>query len=860
MVKVSVIIPVYNKEQYLGEALDSVINQTLDSSDVEIICIDDGSTDSSKYVIKQYQTQYDNIVLLSQANRGVSSARNTGMDAATGKYMVFLDADDMLSANNLEDLSVYFDEIYDDTEILTYNLHYKHGEEIKVHPRGAHLSTNCIVDITKNIHFSQTTMNICVKGTTNIRFDEKLSLCEDQLFCLLQMVSKNSIGWCSSAAYIYRRDVANEGGNIKYNMAFAYDYFMHFVNEILGMSNEHTIAYISSLILYNINWRLKADMLFPYDDEAKYDNFLNFLKNTLNLIANKHILNCIWLSHEHKYYLLSLKSKNRPFAIFESDKMTLCDNSGQILEEKNCFLVVQRERLIDNKFYIMGFLKNHTLNFSEKPRLFAYIHDKKIEIDLYDSIHSHWRTKIKTQKHYGFECTFTVDHATNIYFKIQFLDYFYPLNFYFRPNHVLSSEKNVLIHPSNKFTLQAKGQHLCFFSNILEGKALSKAYFNALNLNKKTYCLRKMSQFLHAKKKIFLYIDSMGIYDNAYYQFKHDIQKDDHVEKYYITFEEDRITKKFTSFEKKFVVPWNSWKHKLLLLSCSTILTSNSGHPHFIPFREDFHLYIDLLKFETIYLQHGTMHADCSFYNAKDALHFVDKIVISTAFEKNAMLQILHYPEKDVLTTGMPRYSVLQRNHASGKIIFVPSWREYLLKYMGPAKWIKKENIGDCKYMIETLNFLNYQPLHDFLEKNNVILDVKLHKMFDSLKDDFIVKHKNIQFCSEINIGDYNLAISDFSSIMYDFAFLNIPILRFIPDMELIQAGYHSYREFFFDIFGDKDLFSKTSAQLMHELQKIHTKNYTVNYDRARIGFFENCSHATENIYKILKAAGGGNG
>ncbi|MBQ3350739.1 MAG: glycosyltransferase [Thermoguttaceae bacterium] len=90
--KVSVIIPVYNVEQYLRQCLDSAMNQTL--RDIEIICVDDGSTDSSGAILDEYAIMDSRFVVVHQANGGLSDARNSGIVRATGDYIVFLDSDD----------------------------------------------------------------------------------------------------------------------------------------------------------------------------------------------------------------------------------------------------------------------------------------------------------------------------------------------------------------------------------------------------------------------------------------------------------------------------------------------------------------------------------------------------------------------------------------------------------------------------------------------------------------------------------------------------------------------------------------------------------------------------------------------
>ena len=95
MPKVSVIIPVYNVEKYLCECLDSVINQTL--KDIEIICVNDGSTDNSLEILKEYANKDNRIKVLTQKNQFAGVARNNGLKVATGEYIHFMDSDDILT-------------------------------------------------------------------------------------------------------------------------------------------------------------------------------------------------------------------------------------------------------------------------------------------------------------------------------------------------------------------------------------------------------------------------------------------------------------------------------------------------------------------------------------------------------------------------------------------------------------------------------------------------------------------------------------------------------------------------------------------------------------------------------------------
>ena len=92
MIKVSVIIPVYNAEKYLEKCLDSLLKQTF--TDMEVICVDDGSTDASLEILKRFQEKDRRIHVLTQENQYAGTARNNGMKIAQGEYLLFLDSVD----------------------------------------------------------------------------------------------------------------------------------------------------------------------------------------------------------------------------------------------------------------------------------------------------------------------------------------------------------------------------------------------------------------------------------------------------------------------------------------------------------------------------------------------------------------------------------------------------------------------------------------------------------------------------------------------------------------------------------------------------------------------------------------------
>ena len=111
---ISVIVPVYNVEKYLEECLDSIQNQIY--TDIEVILVNDGSTDNSEVICEKYCEQDKRFKLINQKNQGQSSARNVGVEASTGEFIAFVDSDDIIKINYLEKLMQYMTEDIDIVE------------------------------------------------------------------------------------------------------------------------------------------------------------------------------------------------------------------------------------------------------------------------------------------------------------------------------------------------------------------------------------------------------------------------------------------------------------------------------------------------------------------------------------------------------------------------------------------------------------------------------------------------------------------------------------------------------------------------------------------------------------------------
>ena len=185
MPKVSIIMPVYNKQSYLRKSLDSVLDQ--DFSDYELITVDDGSTDDSSKTLDEYAARDPRIKVFHTDNRGVSHARNIGLQNALGEYIAFVDADDEITHDYLSSLYAALTKSGADLAIQSLTKVFPDGHRVEV-DAGLDAGTYLMTDLLPRFAEIQKKSGIfgycvskmfCSSLTEDIWFDEKLKLAED---------------------------------------------------------------------------------------------------------------------------------------------------------------------------------------------------------------------------------------------------------------------------------------------------------------------------------------------------------------------------------------------------------------------------------------------------------------------------------------------------------------------------------------------------------------------------------------------------------------------------------------------------------------------------------------------------------
>lgn len=208
MTGVSVIIPVYNAEKYLKRCLDSVISQTF--KDIEIICVNDGSTDDSIKILDEYRTADARIVVSNQReNKGVGASRNAGLNIARGMYISFIDADDWINPDFLEKLYTAAEKYEADAVCSEIIRAYPSGRMIKkaeIEKEEVLYTCNekCQkLEIPKNCYVWNKFYRKSELDRHKLQFEEKLSMCEDVNFTIRFLCFSNKVVTVPGARYYY---------------------------------------------------------------------------------------------------------------------------------------------------------------------------------------------------------------------------------------------------------------------------------------------------------------------------------------------------------------------------------------------------------------------------------------------------------------------------------------------------------------------------------------------------------------------------------------------------------------------------------------------------------------------------------
>ena len=243
--RVSIIVPVYNGERYFTDCIQSILTQSF--TDIEIIVINDGSTDGSLSLIKRYAQNDSRIIVINQKNKGVSAARNAGLSKAKGDYIMFVDADDYLVKNDAIELLMNFANANGNPDVVQFRrVKDTRKQFLPVNARSldSRILGRMIVDETINTLWDKLYKKSIIRANS-CEFPVGIRMAEDLLFNVRYFCAIKTIGFFDEELYFYRED--NQESATKKYMPNKYDDLMYVNRQMMKIFDDNGIIVKNAL-------------------------------------------------------------------------------------------------------------------------------------------------------------------------------------------------------------------------------------------------------------------------------------------------------------------------------------------------------------------------------------------------------------------------------------------------------------------------------------------------------------------------------------------------------------------------------------------------------------------------------------
>lgn len=877
----AVVMAIYNTENYLHQSIDSVINQTIGfKENIQLILVNDGSEDSSVEILKEYQESYpDNITVVSQENQGQAHARNNGFEHVKAKYVNFLDSDDYLECNALEEAYDFFECHYTETDIISMPIIFFEKED------GDHMLNNKyvesrVIDLVNEPNNPQLHSNSAIFKSDVFRkykFATNIVSSEDVVVINKILLEKKTLGVINNANYYYRKrydessTLDTVSGMKEFFIDKLRDYYLHLFDYTLRKEGS-VPSFLKYTLAYDLQWVLKEDL--DLLNKQEQSEFWFYLNEVLSYIDEEMILNNPFIRNEYtRDFFLSIKRQDLHHEIriavkkdyegndFEQE-IVLLKSGDYVLGDLSIHRIwLDIVDLRDGCLNISGFLNSYFdmdyisieavkyldtvafdkfraeyVRYTKRPNLtylskpFQYKNTFDIRIPIEDDEHS----KIKLQVNYhrdGDNTNFSPDNVLSFNLALAFTEHvklslssFYKAN----DNYIVNLKHNTFyVSPSSKNAVKSlEKKNIAFLENeSLNGDcSKSEDYKEIISLRKEYLSKYPNFSFGSRNKEIYLFQDRIDVADdNAYHLFKYACGVHDNVEKYFVVSRESKQFDELSRIGK--VVEYGSFKHKLLMLFADKIITTHPYDTVINPFLdEDTNqrpLISGLLNYKIYWLQHGVTKD-----NISDWMYKFDKdlsliVTVSDAESESFLDEGYGYDESIIQNLGFPRFDNLKKND-NKQILIIPTWRKNITDNKGIFK--------GSTYFNNLNSFLNSSELLDVVKKGYKIAFKPHPELLKFIKkDDVITEERFIDLFDipdEIYVAldesyqdllnNSSVLITDYSSVFFDFAYLKKPVIYYHPEND----SYHYEGSYFdYETMGFGDIF-KTPKDLFEKLNE----------------------------------------
>ncbi|WP_242159535.1 glycosyltransferase [Bacillus cereus group sp. BfR-BA-01431] len=855
-VKLSVVITNYNKGQYLEQCLQSVIDQTLNN--IEIIVVDDGSTDNSMKILQQYEKKYEHLTVYEQENAGVSVARNVGLQHAKGKYATFLDADDYVNQMAYEqlyklasqkDADIAIANITCFNEYRRWPLSYMKKIFDKKLPIVRHITKH------PELHFTPSASNKIFKRELcrrhNIRFDEDLWVGEDLLFTQRCLLMAERIAVQDIPLLNYR--VLDKGGNLskKANISF--------FHQLVNLQRKLADLYIN----------LQKSSFIHFIEERQWKFFIDSIVLKASSFSREQILRVIQLGNE---FLLNVHHSSVAENLNVRDQLiTKIIREGDYIALEQLLVIFQdesisKEHIHENEkyyYYLYRFFPQYkTLLQVNKLILNHRIEGIQLRQDVltisgYAFIENISTEKVKKELVFRKKGTIKkIQLKSSLRTDITYLfsnntiDYndagFETIDVNvknlldegeWKISIRLSIGNTVVEEPMKVLLAQLRNNTKHQNINPLEIRMLYKNSEATICIRKCNHTQRIMNKYRELKRGIrydiglfkrkdyttFFAIIAYKLFgsyfrkkkiwligerpdtaqDNSYHLFTYIRKEHPEIPIFYII---DKQCNDYQNIkELSNIIQFGGFKHTFYLLVCNKTINSYSetANMYTDAYKHILKYYPEWQQNKKIFIQHGVIGVSRVNHVLNKNRMGYSLFVVSSQFEKEHIVKEFGYKEDEVIVTGLARWDALQDESKGNEILLMPTWRS----------WIKtKEQLMESKYWQTYMSFLQSKQLHQILEEQDLTLTFFPHYQTQKFGAEMPVSHERIKIVKQGEetvqslLKRHRLLITDYSTVSFDFAYMNKPVIFYQFDYDEFYSRHYNegpidHKE---DLFGER--------------------------------------------------------
>jgi len=899
MNKVAVIIPFYNAKQYIIDAVESIIAQTYAFENICLYLVDDGSTDESQHYAMLYDIKHSNVTCIHQKNKGVSAARNKGIQLALledCEYIFFLDADDKYQKEHIQKCIELLDE-YPESAFVSGKVKFFESKEGL-----SEKYTLSIYNTTQEIDIFEEELSPLYIGhvaqggwRASIfeyhQFNEDYAYSEDIDF-IFGVISKYKFVYSEKIEYLYRLRYAQDsvvdvGPNHLEWYSRVWEIFSYHYERYIGIC-----GYVPRIVQQTVFENLHALFVNKQNTEILNQIDMIKLKESMKFIVDntdEDILNFELVDYWQKMYFFQIKygtpnlTRWAPIPTFvmndtgETDIGMRFGHLGsdplvihQINEKQGVLTIYASLRCITYNHFELDIKSNFEVQvhkvaapFEQDKLFFA---NKEIFPRKYYEIKINLHSIVVEEEFIQFFLTTDYNISIGVrYDAVPLSGIGFGMPFTLGDEYIVkrTTQNNVLsISPFTEKELINVCSKITPYAGIGKPAAESVTKFNFL----KSKILDTFRAF--SNQRIWLFMDRGNeIGNNAEILFRHCIAKDDGIQKYYIIPDESYAER----FEGLPYMIFGTIEYQLLCCFAEKFISSflfdegltlefgvdREQKEQFENIRNFKKITRSFFRGDIVHIQHGVIAQDISFYLNK--FNEDTRLLCNVSKKEHAYVtnELRHAVDEKVLKlTGLPTYDLLEniKNNPNSQkaILFAPSFdRNFNSKGKYRSDYKHSSHFQYIKSIVSSDEIL------DYLENSGYTLYFKPHYMLIQQLKDFALDSRIKVIIDEIDKYELyamcDLMITDYSGIAFDFGYLKKPIIyaHFLENPKFDES-YFSFKEHGFgDVCNNIQDLTKVIIENIDKQCKISSKY------KSRINNFytfhddKNCERVYNEIIKL---------